>query len=95
MNEKEYYSWCIHTSAAAFSLQKNELLLLFLSLAIPFYSGYQSHAPSNDFFQKVRFGGRQSHLSMTIMASAVTRTTISMSILRVSGLLFYLYLTRP
>ena len=47
------------------------------------YSGYQSHAPSNDFFlfQKLRFGGRQSNVSMTIMASAVSGTTISMSIL--------------
>ena len=53
------------------------------------YSGYQSHAPSNDFFPflKVRFGGRQSNVSMTITM------TISMSILRVAELLFHLYLT--
>ena len=33
------------------------------------YSGYQSHAPSNDFFlfRKLRFGGRQSNVSMTIV----------------------------
>ena len=33
-----------------------------------FYSGYQSHAPLNDFFlfQKLSFGGRQSNVSMTI-----------------------------
>ena len=60
------------------------------------YSGYQSHVPSNDFFtfQKVRFGGRQSNVSMTITESAVTGTTISMSILRVFDSLFHLYLTR-
>ena len=40
-------------------------------------------------FQKLRFGGRQSNVSMTITASAVTGTTISMSILRVSELLFH------
>ena len=52
--------------------------------------------PSTIFFpfQKVRFGGRQSNVSMTITASAVTGTTISMSVLRVSELLFHLYLTR-
>ena len=34
-----------------------------------FYSGYQSHAPFNDFFpfQKLSFGGRQSNVSMTIV----------------------------
>ena len=33
------------------------------------YSGYQSHAPFNDFFpfQKLSFGGRQSNVSMTIV----------------------------
>ena len=45
-------------------------------------------------FQKLRFGGRQSNVSMTITASGVTGTTISMSIFRVSELLFQLYLTR-
>ena len=45
-------------------------------------------------FQKVRFGGRQSNVSMTITASAVTGTTILMLMLRVSELLFHLYLTR-
>ena len=45
-------------------------------------------------FQKLRFGERQSNVSMTITASGVSRTTISMSILRVSELLFHLYLTR-
>ena len=34
------------------------------------YSGYQSHAPSNDFL--LRFGGRQSNVSMTIKASGVS-----------------------
>ena len=60
------------------------------------YSGYQSHASSNDFFlsQKLRFGGRQSNVSMTVTASGVSGTTLSMSILRVSELLFHLYLTR-
>ena len=43
------------------------------------YSGYQSHVHSNDFclFQKLRFGGRQSNVSMEITASRVTETTIS------------------
>ena len=38
------------------------------------YSDYQSHAPSNDFFpfRKLRFGGRQSNVSMTITASGVS-----------------------
>ena len=56
-----------------------------------YYSSYQSHAPPTIFFpfQKLRFGGRQSNVSMTITASAVTGTTISMSILRVSELLFH------
>ena len=38
------------------------------------YSGYQSHAPSNDFFpfRKLHFGGRQSNVSMTITASRVS-----------------------
>ena len=45
-------------------------------------------------FQKLRFGGRQSNVSMTITASGVTGTDISMSILRVFELLFHLYLTR-
>ena len=45
-------------------------------------------------FKNYVFGGRQSNVSMTITASAVTGTTISMSILRVSELLFQLYLTR-
>ena len=33
------------------------------------YSGYQSHAPLNDFFpfQKLSFGGRQSNVSMKIV----------------------------
>ena len=41
------------------------------------YIGYQSHAHSNDFFpfRKLRFGGRQSNVSMTITASGVSRTT--------------------
>ena len=36
-------------------------------LSVVSYSGYQSHAPSNDFFpfRKLRFGGRQSNVSMT------------------------------
>ena len=46
---------------------------------------YQSHASSNDFFpfRKLRFGGCQSNVSMTITASGVSRTTtesISMSV---------------
>ena len=45
-------------------------------------------------FQKLRFGGRQSNVSMTITASGVTGTDISTSILRVFELLFHLYLTR-
>ena len=38
-------------------------------LHIFFYSGYQSHAPFNDFLplQKLSFGGRQSNVSMTIV----------------------------
>ena len=41
-------------------------------------SGYQSHAPSNDFFlvRKLRSGGRQSNVSMTITASGVSRTSV-------------------
>ena len=33
-----------------------------------FYSGYQSHAPFDDFFpfQNLSFGGRQSNVSMTM-----------------------------
>ena len=33
------------------------------------YSGYQSHAPFDDFFpfQKLSFGGRQSNVSMTMV----------------------------
>ena len=44
--------------------------------------GYQSHAPSNDFFpfQKLRFDGRQSNVSMTMTASGVSGTTISSNI---------------
>ena len=81
-------------------LRVSELLFhLYLTLTIYIrdsYSGYQSQAPSNNFFpfRKLCFGGRQSNVSMTIMASGVSRTTISMSILRVSELLFHLYLTR-
>ena len=45
-------------------------------------------------FQKLRFGGRQSNVSMTITASGVSGTTILMLILRVSELLFHLHLTR-
>ena len=45
-------------------------------------------------FQKLRFGGRQSNVSMTITASEVTGTDISMSIIRVFELLFHLYLNR-
>ena len=43
------------------------------------YSGYQSHVHSNDFclFQKLRFGGRQSNVSMTITANGVSGTTLS------------------
>ena len=41
--------------------------------------------------RKLRFGGRQSNVSMTIMACGVSRTTISMSIVRVLELLFHLY----
>ena len=40
-------------------------------------------------FQKLHFGGCQSNVSMTIMASGVSGTTISMSILRVSEWLFH------
>ena len=62
------------------------------------YSGYESHAPSNDFFpfRKLCFGGCQSNLSMAITASGVSRTVISVSVLGVgiSELLFHLYLTR-
>ena len=62
------------------------------------YSGYQSHAPSNDFFlfRKLCFDGRQSNVSMTITVNGVSRTIISVSILGVSELLwvFHLYLTR-
>ena len=54
-------------------------------------SSFQSHALSNNFFPC--FGGRQSNVSMTITASRVSRTTLSMSIFRVSELLFRLYLT--
>ena len=63
------------------------------NIYILFYSGSQSHAPSNDFFpfRKLRFGGRQSNVSMTITACGVSRTTISMSIVRVFELLFHLY----
>ena len=34
------------------------------------YSGYHSRAPLNDFFpfEKLSFGGRQSNVSMTIVA---------------------------
>ena len=45
-------------------------------------------------FKNYVFGGRQSNVSMTITTSTVTGTTTSMSILRVSELLFQLYLTR-
>ena len=53
------------------------------------------HATFKDFFpfRKLHFGGRQSNVSMTIMASRVSRTTISLSILRGSELLFHLNLT--
>ena len=42
-------------------------------------------------FRKLRFGGRQSNVSMTITACGVSRTTISMSIVRGFELLFHLY----
>ena len=50
------------------------------------YSGYESHAPFKDFFpfRKLRFGGRQSNVSMTITASRASRTIILVSILGVS-----------
>ena len=45
-------------------------------------------------FRKLRFGGRQSNISMTKTASGVSGTTVSMSVLSISKLLFHLYLTR-
>ena len=52
------------------------------------YSGYQSHAPFNDFFpfRKLRFGGRQSNASMTITASNSQSIQVALSSLRDSSI---------
>ena len=55
---------CLFVESVRSTLSTRFYLWLFLT-----YSGYQSHAPLNDFFsfEKLCFGGRQSKVSMTIV----------------------------